>query len=462
MSNAASCVPGGVGAAANITACFAAPRARAAPFTRAGDGNVLHQIIDRRLAGKNKSIANRERFLRRVKHYIREAVSEAVRDRSIKDIQSTKRITIPKKDIGEPMFRHAPGGRREIVHPGNADYVKGDKIPRPPGGGEGSGGGGQASNEGEGQDDFVFELSREEFMQYFFDDLELPRLVKTHLMAVPSWKNQRAGWATEGTPNNIDVVRSLRSALSRRIALGAPLVNQLRELEAQLDELKDDPGDHRAEIKRLEDEIHHLKGRIWRIPFIDPFDLRYVNRVKQPTPSSQAVMFCLMDVSGSMDEQRKDLAKRFFILLYLFLTRNYEKIEVVFIRHHTRAEEVDEDTFFHATESGGTVVSSALELMKKIIDERYSPTEWNIYGAQASDGDNWTDDSPKCHKLLENDILPKTRYFAYIQVAPEVQNLWFEYSKLADVVPHFTMKKVDDAADIYPVFRELFEKQVDV
>ncbi|WP_009905584.1 DUF444 family protein, partial [Burkholderia thailandensis] len=204
---------------------------------------MLHQIIDRRLAGKNKSIANRERFLRRVKNYIRRAVSDAVRDRSIKDIQSTQSITIPRKDIAEPTFRHGPGGKRELVHPGNADYVRGDKIPRPPGGA--GGGGSQASNEGESQDDFVFELSREEFMQYFFDDLELPRLVKTHLLTVPSWKNVRAGWAAEGTPNNIDVVRSLRSALGRRIALGSPLVNELRELEEKLAALKEEQGDHR-------------------------------------------------------------------------------------------------------------------------------------------------------------------------------------------------------------------------
>jgi uncharacterized sporulation protein YeaH/YhbH (DUF444 family) len=420
---------------------------------------VLHQIIDRRLAGKNKSIANRERFLRRVKNYIRRAVSEAVRDRSIKDIQNTQSITIPRKDIAEPSFRHGPGGKREMVHPGNADYIRGDKIPRPQGGG-GGGGGNQASNEGEGQDDFVFELSREEFMQYFFDDLELPRLVKTHLLAVPTWKSIRAGWAAEGTPNNIDVVRSLRSALGRRIALGAPLVNELHELEKKLEVMKADPEDRREDIATLEAEIHHLRGRIWRIPFIDPFDLRYVNRVKQPQPSSQAVMFCLMDVSGSMDEQRKDLAKRFFILLYLFLKRNYERIEVVFIRHHTRAEEVDEDTFFHSTESGGTVVSSALELMKKVQEERYSPSEWNIYGAQASDGDNWTDDSPKCRKILSDDILEKVRYFAYIQVTPEEQNLWLEYAQLALSQPHMAMKKVETAADIYPVFRELFEKQV--
>jgi len=370
---------------------------------------VLHQIIDRRLAGKNKSIANRERFLRRVKSYIRRAVSDAVRDRSIKDIQSTQSITIPKKDISEPSFRHGPGGKREYVHPGNADYIRGDKIPRPPGGA--GGGGKSASNEGEGQDDFV-----------------------------------------------IDVVRSLRSALGRRIALGWPLASQLREMERQLEQLKEENGDP-EDIARLEADIVIMQGRITRIPFIDPFDLRYINRVKQPTPSSKAVMFCLMDVSGSMDEQRKDLSKRFFILLYLFLQRNYEKIEVVFIRHHTRAEEVDEDTFFHSTESGGTVVSSALELMKKIMDERYSPTEWNIYGAQASDGDNWTDDSPKCRKLLAEDILPKVRYFAYIQVAPEEQNLWLEYAQLAMGAPELAMKKVDSAADIYPVFRELFEKQ---
>jgi len=161
-----------------------------------------------------------------------------------------------------------------------------------------------------------------------------------------------------------------------------------------------------------------------------------------------------------MDEQRKDLSKRFFILLYLFLTRNYEHIEVVFIRHHTRADEVDEETFFHSQESGGTVVSSALELMQKIIEERYPSNEWNIYGAQASDGDNWNDDSPKCRAILEQSILPLSRYFAYIQVAEPEQNLWTEYAQLLSGHPHFAMKKVQSAAEIYPVFRELFEKQV--
>jgi uncharacterized protein len=427
---------------------------------RAGGCTVLHQIIDRRLAGKNKGIANRERFLRRYRNDIRRSVTEAVRDRGITEIENSKSITIPRKDISEPVFRHGQGGTREMVHPGNQDYLQGDRIARPDGGA--GGGGSAASDHGEGQDDFVFELTREEFMQYFFEDLELPRLIKTNLLAVPSWKNMRAGYSTAGSPNNIDIVRSLRSSLGRRIALGSPLVARLHELEILMEALKADNEDRGEEIRRLEEDIHLLKGRIWRIPFIDPFDLRYVNRIRQPQPSSQAVMFCVMDVSGSMDEQRKDLAKRFFILLYLFLTRNYEKIEVVFIRHHTRADEVDENTFFHSQESGGTVVSSALELMTKIIDERYPPGEWNIYGAQASDGDNWNDDSPKCRQILEQKILPKSRYFAYIQVVPEEQNLWTEYEQIAPEYRQFVLKKVQYASDIYPVFRELFEKQVTV
>ena len=173
-------------------------------------------------------------------------------------------------------------------------------------------------------------------------------------------------------------------------------------------------------------------------------------------------MFCLMDVSGSMDEAKKQMAKRFFMLLYLFLNRNYERIEVVFIRHHTLAEEVDEDTFFHARETGGTVVSTALQLMRDIIHQRYASSAWNIYGAQASDGDNWNDDSPRCRELLADGILPSVQYFAYIEIADsEPQNLWREYEQLLASHPgHFAMQRIAAASDIYPVFRELFRRRL--
>ena len=420
----------------------------------------MHQIIDRRLAGKNKSIGNRERFLRRHKEQIREAVKRAVDGRSIRDIAQGEDIHIPKRDISEPVFGHGQGGKRETVHPGNQDYVRGDRIERPKGGG-GSGGGGKASDSGEGDDDFVFHLSKEEFMQVFFDDLALPNLTRTTLAETPEYKTHRAGFSSDGNPSNLHVVRSMRGAIGRRIAIGSGPRHELQLLEDRLDELKRRP-DHahlKREIADLETEIAALRARIGRIPYLDPIDLRYRSRVRVPVPTSKAVMFCLMDISGSMDEARKDLSKRFFILLYLFLTRHYEKIDLVFIRHHTQAQEVDEQNFFHATETGGTVVSSALVLMEEIARARYPTAEWNIYGAQASDGDNWHHDSGRCRELLADKILPMCRYFAYVQVAEEEQNLWDEYAQLAELTKVFAMRKVTEAAQIYPVFRELFKKE---
>jgi uncharacterized sporulation protein YeaH/YhbH (DUF444 family) len=424
----------------------------------------MQQIIDRRLAGKNKSIGNRERFLRRHKEQIRDAVKRAIDGRGIRDVERGEDIHIPKKDLTEPVFGHGPGGVREVVHPGNQEYVRGDKIERPKGGpGSGGSGKGQASDQGEGEDDFVFSLSKEEFMQVFFDDLALPNLVRTQLAEVPEWKSHRAGYSNDGTPNNLHVVRSMRGALGRRIALGNGPRRELREMEERLANMRAalQPGDAVAElaIKELTEEVRLLRGRIERIPFLDPIDLRFRNRVKVPVPTSKAVMFCVMDVSGSMDEARKELSKRFFILLYMFLTRHYEKIELVFIRHHTQAQEVDEENFFHARETGGTVVSSALVLMEEIIKARYNPSEWNIYGAQASDGDNWHHDSGRCRELLSEKILPLVRYFAYVQVAEEEQNLWDEYTHLTTAHRHFAMRKAVEASQIYPVFRDLFKKE---
>jgi uncharacterized sporulation protein YeaH/YhbH (DUF444 family) len=424
------------------------------------------QVIDRRLNGRNKSAVNRQRFIRRFKSQIKRAVADAVSSRHIDDIDDGEKINIPARDMSEPVFQHGPGGRREAVHPGNTDFVTGDRIKRPPQGGAGQGG--KAGNSGEGEDDFAFQLSREEFLELFFEDLALPDLVKTQLATLTDFKSVRAGYTSDGVPSNINIVRSLRGALARRIALRGPHMQRLREAKAELTTLQPVPGTVDDEqqtsdrqIAALEEEIRHLKRRIEAIPFIDTFDLRYNNRIKQPVPSTQAVMFCLMDVSGSMDEIRKDTAKRFFILLYLFLKRNYERIEVVFIRHHTTAKEVDEDEFFHSRETGGTVVSSALELMHETIRERYPASEWNMYAAQASDGDNWDNDSPKCRDLLLNRIMPCLQYFAYVEITPDRhQSLWQEYGRVADICPHFAMQQIESAQDIYPVFRELFRKRV--
>ncbi|KAF1050267.1 YeaH/YhbH family protein [Xylophilus sp.] len=423
---------------------------------------ALQQIIDRRLSGKNKSIGNRERFLRRYRGQIRDAVRKAVSGRGIRNLEQGEDITLPRRDVSEPVFGHAQGGDREYVHPGNREYVRGDRIQRPQGGGGGGSGSGQASDQGEGNDDFVFHLTKEEFMQVFFEDLALPHLVRTQLAEVPEWKSHRAGLTSDGTPNNLHVVRSMRGALARRIALGGDARRELRQLQEQLLKLQAMPDADAIVLREIRDtelRIEELHRTARHVPWIDPIDLRFRSRVRVPVPSAKAVMFCLMDVSGSMDEQRKNMSKRFFMLLYLFLTRHYEKIELVFIRHHTQAEEVSEDDFFHATETGGTVVSSALVLMNDIIRARYPSSEWNIYGAQASDGDNWHQDSGRCRKLLAEQILPLVRYYAYVQVAEAEQNLWDEYTQLQEEASNFAMRKVGDASDIYPVFRDLFKKE---
>ncbi len=420
----------------------------------------MTQLIDRRQNAGKKSTVNRQRFLRRYAKQIKQAVTDATGKRKITEIAKGEQITIPAKDIAEPRFHRGEGGKVERILPGNDVFNAGDRVKRPDGA-QGDGGGSEASNQGEGEDDFVFQISREEFLEIYFEDLELPDLVKKELASLPNFKTVRAGITSSGTPTNINVPRSMRQATGRRVALSSPRKQELRETQAALDALLAADSPDEAEKLRLQERITFLQGRINAIPFIDTFDLRYNSRVRVKVPTAQAVMFCVMDVSGSMDEAKKDIAKRFFILLYLFLTRNYKKIDLVFIRHHTSAKEVNEEEFFYSRETGGTVVSSALELLYETIQKRYNPAAWNIYVAQASDGDNWNADSPYCLELLEDKIMPLLQYFAYIEIMPRHhQSLWEVYQTIHDQHANFAMENIDTVADIYPVFHELFKRKV--
>ncbi len=418
----------------------------------------MAQLIDRRPNAKNKSTVNRQRFLRRYKKQIKKAISEQISERSITNIDGGESVSIPTRDISEPTFRNDKGGVREGVYPGNKEFAQGDKIKRPINQGQEKGR--RASDTGEGEDEFAFEISKDEYLDMLFDDLELPNLKKNQLRKMTKSKTVRAGFTSDGVPTNINIVRSLRSALSRRVAMGAEPRRVLHELEAELEALEQEIGGDETKRLALQEEIEVLRGRIRRIPFIDTFDLRFNNFVQRPEPTSQAVMFCLMDVSGSMDQETKDIAKRFYILLYLFLTRSYRDVDVVYIRHHTQAKEVDEEEFFYSRETGGTIVSSALEMTRDIIAQRYPPTDWNIYAAQASDGDNWNDDSPVCEQILAKQLLPQLRYFAYVEITKrDHQGLWDHYSRLLESNDNFAMQHIREYEDIYPVFREFFRKQ---
>ncbi|MDP3562286.1 MAG: YeaH/YhbH family protein [Legionellaceae bacterium] len=418
----------------------------------------MTQLIDRRKA-RNKSTVNRRRFLLRYKQQIKRAVFDAIGKRSITEIDQGEQITIPSKDITEPRFQQGQGGQVERILPGNDQFISGDRVNRP-NQNSADGDGSEASNTGEGNDDFVFQLSREEFLEMYFEDLELPDLVKKELAQINTFKTVRAGVTTTGIPTNINILRSMRQATGRRMAFGSSYKRRLREAEKELQDLESQSKPDKKRLDDLLNEIDVLKKKVIAVPFIDSIDLRYNNRVRIPAPTTQAVMFCLMDVSGSMDEAKKDIAKRFFILLYLFLKRNYAKIELVFIRHHTSAKEVDENDFFYSRETGGTVVSSALELLSTTIEKRYNPAAWNIYVAQASDGDNWNADSPYCFELMRDKIMPLAQYFAYIEIMPRHhQSLWEVYEHIQKQYPNFAMENIDNVANIYPVFRELFKRK---
>lgn len=422
-------------------------------------------IVDRRLNSKNKSLVNRERFLKRYQQQIRKAVSDAVSRRTITDMEQGESIVIPRRDISEPVFRHGQGGHRDVVHPGNKEFIAGDKVQRPPSGAGGGAGSGQASADGEGEDDFIFQITQAEFLDYLFEDLALPNMVKRQLTSMDSFGYHRAGVSEVGNPAQINIVRSMRSAHARRIALRGKERRRRREVLVELQALAQCETCDEVEEQRLllQAELERLNVRMHAIPWLDDFDLKYNLKVKVPKPSPKAVMFCVMDVSGSMTQDIKDTAKRFFFLLYLFLKKNYEKIEVVFIRHHTQAQEVDEETFFYARETGGTVVSSALNLMGDILAERYSPNEWNVYVAQASDGDNWHEDNERCRQALVSTILPFVQYFTYIEIGDrEPQGLWQLYAHLqGDFHDRFAIQRVRNNAEIYPVFRELFRKHAE-
>jgi uncharacterized protein len=422
-------------------------------------------IVDRRPNPKGKSLSNRQRFLTRARVEVKHAVQEALRKRKVADVGHGERVAIPTRGISEPIFHHnRRTGRTDHVVPGNKEYVRGDEIPRPQGGD--GGGGREGSPDGSGEDAFEFTLSKEEFLDMFFEDLELPDLVKKSLKDTTAVDLQRAGYTVTGTPSNLSIPRTMRLSMARRISLRRPKPAELDALKAQAEEARARGDEEEAE--RLFHEFERQERRNKIIPYIDPIDVRYRRYERVPRPNTEAVMFCLMDVSGSMTEAMKDLAKRFFMLLHVFLTRRYRHVDVVFIRHTSTAEEVDEETFFYSRETGGTVVSTALDKMLEIARARYPTDRWNIYGAQASDGDNYGADSSRCVQLLGGEVLPLCQYFAYVEVGDGMggsltgltrdSDLWRAYSEVAPANPHFAMRRVGDPAQIFSVFHELFAK----
>ena len=425
------------------------------------------QILDRRLNPSGRSLPNRQRFLRRAKALVQEAVRDASAKRDIRSADAGGEVSIPLHGIREPSFHLGQGGTRDHVLPGNKEYREGDEIQRPPGGGGGGGSEGCPGRQRRGH---------------------LPLRPEPGGIPQPLPRRPRTAGPGQAPPG-----RWRRPGLAPRRLFGDRLAGQplaaphhaeqpvaphraarpkpaeVEALEAEIAALEGQP-EHAERVLALRAELERQLLRARRIPYIDPIDVRYRRFEPSPRPVAQAVMFCLMDVSGSMTEDMKDLAKRFYTLLYLFLQRRYKHVELVFIRHTHEASEVDEETFFHSRETGGTLVSTALEEMRKVVADRFPPAEWNIYAAQASDGDNAAGDSQKTARLLVDTILPACQYYAYIEVGREGEHgipgfprgptdLWRTYEALVNAGAPLAMKKVRHRREIFPVFRELFAKR---
>ena len=426
-------------------------------------------IIDQRTNPKGKSLPNRQRYLKREKDAIKEAVAEKIREGNIEDLASpgVKRIKLrSRQSTDEPTFHHGRGGTTERVYPGNKKFLKGDRIPRPEGGG---GGGKEGAPEGESEDDFYFELSFEEWRDALFDGMEIPNQIKRSLSGEDEFEWRRSGFKSDGAPNQMDIQRTTQRALARRHSFVAQFLRKKSELEKELEALRatvasangNDVSQEEARIKEILDELIVLERKIKSVPFLDTFDLKFKRHELFPIPVTKAVMFAELDVSISMGDWEKEMAKRFYILLYIFLTRIYERVVIVWLRHTTEAKEVTQEEFFTGRESGGTIVSSVLELMQKIIEDRYRVEEWNIYGCHASDGDNSRDDNPKVVSLMNDFILPVCQYYAYIEVRkPDTGNgdLWSIYEQLLKDHDNLAINHIRGKDDIYPVFRKLFQK----
>ncbi len=400
-------------------------------------------------------------MLKRLDGALKAQVDKLVARHRLQDNDKPVEVTVERKDVSEPCFALDPAsGASGRIVPGNDRYRVGDKIPRNPSQGQGRGNGqGPGNGDAEEEDAFRFALSREEYLSLLFDELELPALVKKDLLQIDEARFRRGGVVRYGNPATVDISRTFKASIGRRVAAEAQNEEAVEEAEAALAVARLSGIPSRVEVAEL--ELKEARRRADDIPFLDPVDLRHRSLVEVQVPSTAAVMFCLMDVSSSMDEKRKDLAKRFFTLLYLFLTRKYKKVDLVFIRHTDQAQEVDEETFFYGTQAGSTKVLSALAKMNEIIDARYPASLYNIFGAQASDGDSFGGDSTESSAYLLSRLLPFSRYFVYAEVgdrpAHGSTSLWAAYRSIES--DHFNMATVSARNEVYPALAKLFQKE---
>ena len=439
-------------------------------------------FVDRRKTGRGKSINNRQKLLDRVKESIRATKPEDIDAGGVKAAGTkgtgkalVNPVKIARDALHEPTYHYDPySGEREIVLIGNDVWERGDEFPVS--GGEGSGGGGSGNGPGEdSEDDFIVNISRDEFFDVFFEDCELPDLLETQEKDLPEAVWKPAGFQKEGNAAQLSVIRSYRNSIGRRRALSADSRAELEELEAELEKLEEtligNPLNAVANARYQEviARIEELKSKIAIIPFFEKLDLRYRKSERVQVKSADAVFIMVMDISGSMDEDKKRTARKFFTLQYGFIKRRYPNTDLIFIAHTDDAEEMTEEDFFTTRKSGGTTVSPALALANKILGERYDADNTNIYLSYAGDGDNWeTDNQSVIAEVEEKGLLAKLRHAVYVQVGMSIAgtfsygagvSLWNVMQSISRSNPKMHAIKISDDNEVFGAFRKIYAKK---
>lgn len=395
---------------------------------------------------KDRSAEDRRRHRELIEESIKKNIGNIIAEESIIGKSKDRKVKIPIRSIKEYQFiygKNIPG-----VGSGDGSEKRGDKIGQDGQGKTGSGQGQGAGNH-EGEDVYETEITIEELIKYLFEDLDLPDIDKKKLADLESISTHRnLGYQRKGIPPRLAKRKSAIEKIKRKQAFNRyHQGDQPQEGEASEEEKDINGGTLPANISR-------------RFPFMED-DLRY-RRIREDLKKDfNAVVICIMDVSGSMDQTKKYMARSFYFLLYQFILLKYANVEVVFIAHTTKAKEVSEDEFFHKGESGGTYISSGYEKALEIIEQRYNPANWNIYAFHCSDGDNWPEDNKKAVELAL-ELCRVCNLFGYGEIIPGYyvygSTIKDEYYKKvrADNFAAITMSRKED---IVPGLKKLLEKE---
>jgi len=380
----------------------------------------------------DRSAADRSRHKRKIEKAIRDGVTDIIADESIIGQDGKKRIKIPVKGIKEWQFVYGDNeGNKQVGSAPGSPVQKGQVVKK----GQQQGQSNKAGND-KGEETYEVEITLEELAEYLFDSLSLPELERKKIKTILEEKPKRHGTRPEGIRPRLDKKESAIQRLKRKAAS-----NRTGEVE-----------------------IDPVTGEE-RFPFHDN-DLRYHHIKSKPKEATNAVIFFMMDVSGSMTTNIKFIARSFFFLLYQFLRHKYEKIEIAFIAHTTEAEIVDEEKFFKRVASGGTHISSAPKLALELVNDRYHPSSWNIYAFHCTDGDNWDEDNDAAVEAFLS-LSSVSQLVGYNEIIVDSERPSWDktknsklWSRLNDVgAKNMKLNVLNTKEDVWPAFKNLFGGQ---